>query len=291
MKRYFFPLTVLGFLCALLWAGIANATHPNPSNLSYPQQMWELHQSDRPIPSPLISQTPQQPVTGRKVTYGNVADQPLRGYLSHPSEAKENLPAVIVIHEWWGLNENIIKMTDKLAGEGYNALAVDLYGGKMADTPDKARELVTEALKNPKQLKDNLKQAYLYLEKVENAPKIGTIGWCLGGTWSLNTALLLPEQIDATVIYYGGGITTDPGELKTLDMPILGIFGELDNNPSPETVKQFEATLKDLGKSVDIYIYPDADHAFANPSGNRYNQAAAEDAWEKTTAFLAQYLK
>ncbi|MGK7930725.1 MAG: dienelactone hydrolase family protein [Microcystaceae cyanobacterium] len=288
MKRYFFPLTVLGFLCALLWAGIVHATHPN---LSYPQQMWELHQSDRPIPSPLISQSPRQSVTGRKITYGNLADQPLRGYFSHPREAKDNLPAIIVIHEWWGLNKNITKMTDKLAGEGYKALAVDLYGGKVADTPQQARELVTEALKNPKQLEENLKQAYLFLDKGENAPKIGTIGWCFGGTWSLNTALLLPEQIDATVIYYGGGITTDSEKLKALAMPILGIFGELDKNPPPETVKQFEATLNDLGKLADIHIYPNADHAFANPSGNRYNQVAAEDAWQKTTAFLAKYLK
>ncbi|MGK7947171.1 MAG: dienelactone hydrolase family protein [Microcystaceae cyanobacterium] len=288
MKRYFFPLTVLGFLCALLWTGIANATHPN---LSYPQQMWQLHQSDRPIPSPLVSQAPRQAVTGRKVTYGNIADQPLMGYLSHPSGAEDNLPAVIVIHEWWGLNENITKMTDKLAGEGYTALAVDLYGGKIADNPKQARALVTEALKNPRLLQENLKQAYLYLEKGEKAPKIGTIGWCFGGTWSLNTALLLPQQIDATVIYYGGGITTDAEKLKTLEMPILGIFGELDQNPPPETVKQFETTLNDLGKSADIHIYPDADHAFANPSGNRYNQAAAKDAWQKTTAFLAKYLK
>jgi carboxymethylenebutenolidase len=167
---------------------------------------------------------------------------------------------------------------------------VDLYGGKVADNPTTASQLVTEAQKNTKLLKDNLRQAYQYLEKIQKATKIASIGWCFGGTWSLNTALLFPDQLDAAVIYYGGGIETNPNLLKPLQMPILGIFGALDQNPPVTKVKEFEKALQSLGKPVEIYIYENADHAFANPSGTRYNAEAAEDAWEKTKAFLEKYL-
>jgi carboxymethylenebutenolidase len=213
------------------------------------------------------------------------------GYLARPQGVKNPLPALIIIHEWWGLNDNIKAMTRRLAGEGYTALAVDLYKGNVADNPEKAKELVTSALKNPQELQENLKAAYQYLEQEQKAPKIASIGWCFGGTWSLNTALLFPDQLDATIIYYGGGITTDAAQLKTLQMPILGFFGALDTNPSVETVKEFETVLKSLNKSVEIHVYDEAGHAFANPSGNRYNAIAAEDAWKRTITFLNQSLK
>ena len=125
---------------------------------------------------------------------------------------------------------------------------------------------------------------------MEKVPKIGSIGWCFGGLWSLNTALVFPDTLDATVIYYGGNIETNKEKLAPLQMPILGIFGALDQNPSIELVKKFEASLKSLNKSVEIYIYEGANHAFANPSGKNYNPQAAEDAWQKTTTFLNKYL-
>jgi len=198
---------------------------------------------------------------------------------------------VIVIHEWWGLNENIEAMTRKLAAEGYTALAVDLYEGQVAQTPEQAKTIMLNALQQAPRLEGNLRQAHQYLQKERNAPKVASLGWCFGGTWSLRTALLLPEQLDAAVIYYGGNLETDPAQLKTLSMPILGIFGALDSNPTPETVEIFEQTLKQLGKSAEIYLYPNADHAFANPSGTRYNPEAAEDAWQKTIMFLKKTLK
>lgn len=254
-------------------------------------QLWLSHQKDSPIPSPLLAQNPTASVTEESVTYGSLNNKDLVGYLARPSENQESLPALIVIHEWWGLNDNIKAMTRQLAAEGYTALAVDLYRGQGAETPEKARELVTQASSNPKQLEDNLKAAYQYLQQEQKAPKIASIGWCFGGTWSLNTALLFPDQLDATVIYYGGEITTDPDQLKQLQMPILGIFGELDQNPPVETVKRFEQVLNSLNKSAEIYIYEKAEHAFANPSGTRYNAEAAKDAWTKTTAFLEKHLK
>ena len=182
-------------------------------------------------------------------------------------------------------------MTEKLAAEGYTALAVDLYQGQVADKPEDAKTFIKKASQNQKNFDSNVEQAYDYLKTKTKAGKIGTIGWCFGGTNSLNAALLLPQKIDATVIYYGSGIVTDRDKLKVLEMPILGIFGELDQSIPVAKVEQFEQTLKSLGKSAEIEIYPNADHAFANPSGTRYNATAAEEAWKKTTAFLKQNLQ
>jgi carboxymethylenebutenolidase len=181
-------------------------------------------------------------------------------------------------------------MTRQLAAEGYTALAVDLYEGQVAGEAEKARELVTAALQNPARLQSNLREAYHYLEG-QPSPKIGVIGWCFGGTWVLETALLFPDQLAAAVIYYGGQLETNPERLQSLQVPILGLFGERDRRPSVETVRQFETALQSLGKEVEIHIYPNADHAFANPSGERYNPQAPAAAWQQTKKFLARHLQ
>jgi len=257
----------------------------------YAERLMHSHQGDRPVASPAVAMAPSVPVTTEEVTYATVDGQPIVGYLARPADTTEPLPALIVIHEWWGLNDNIKMMTERLAGEGYTALAVDLHRGEVAEVPEQAQQLTQAVSQNPELAKENLRQAYQYLSTEQQAPTIASIGWCFGGSWSLNTALLYPDQLGATVIYYGGQITTDPEQLSPLKMPILGIFGELDDNPSPETVGEFKAALDSLGKSSEIYIYDGADHAFANPSGTRYNAEAAEDAWERTITFLDRHLK
>lgn len=287
----FLGLTLVTVLSLIIW-GMINLSPAIPTPSTHlATQLFNSHQGDVPIASPLVATEPTQPVETELVTYGRLNFQPIVGYLARPSEMSDSLPGLIVIHEWWGLNDNIQAMTRRLAGEGYIALAVDLYEGKVATEPEKARELITAAQRKSRRLKQNIRQAYQYLEQEQKASKIGSIGWCFGGTWSLNTALLFPKKLDAAVIYYGGGLETNPNQLKELEMPILGIFGELDQNPSPEAVRQFEAALKEAGKSPEIYIYENANHAFANPSGNRYNPEAAEDAWNKTIAFLEKNLK
>ena len=254
------------------------------------QQIADLHQDDSPVPSPGALAETAQAVAAQPVTYGVVNDNPITGYLAQPMDTTAPLPGLIVIQEWWGLNDNIQAMTRRLAAEGYVALAVDFYDGQVAETPDQARSLVQAALEKPNRLEQNVVAAYNYLSKELNAPTIGSIGWCLGGAWSLNTALALPTQLDAAVIYYGG-LVTDRERLEPLQMPIQGHFGALDTRPSPATVREFEAALNDLGKTAQIYIYDGANHAFANPSGARYNPEAAELAWERTIDFLNQYLQ
>ena len=290
IKRQFLRLGVIALFSALILIGITHQV--TAQNVPDPiQQTWDLHQHDRPLSSPQLEIASTNAVKGEWVNYAKIGDKTIKGYLARSPQAKTNAPALLVFHEWWGLNDNIQKMTEKLATEGYTALAVDLYEGQVADKPEDAITLMKKASQNRKNFDSNVEQAHDYLKTKIKAGKIGTIGWCFGGTSSLNTALLLPKKIDATVIYYGSGIESDRDKLKVLEMPILGIFGELDQSIPVAKVKQFEQTLKSLDKSVEIDIYPNADHAFANPSGTRYNAIAAEDAWKKTIAFLKKNLQ
>jgi carboxymethylenebutenolidase len=165
---------------------------------------------------------------------------------------------------------------------------VDLYSGASASTPDEAQKLMSASLGKRDELIENLKQAYAYLS--DRGQKVGTIGWCFGGGWSLATALALPGDIDATVIYYGR-LVTEKAELEKLQMPILGFFGSEDAGIPVESVKAFESALKELGKNASVHVYQGADHAFANPSGQKYQAEAAKDAWQKTLAFFQDHLK
>jgi len=267
---------------------VASASHADEKTTM--EKMAQEHKHDKPAATAAATTPPAQEVTGQEVVYATVAGKPVKGFLARPKNAKGPLPGIIVIQEWWGLNDNIRQMAQRLAGEGYTALAVDLYQGATADTPDKAKELVKAAMGRTPELQENLKQAYNYLETKEKAPKIGVIGWCFGGGWSLQTALLLPEKIDATVMYYGW-LEPDKAKLGTLRMPVLAFFGGKDQSIPVADVREFEKTLKDLGKPAEVRIYDDANHAFANPSGGNYNEAAAKDSWQRTTAFFAKNLK
>ena len=134
------------------------------------ERMAEQHQHDKPTATPAATAAPAQEVTGEEVVYGQVGGKPVRGYLARPKGVKALLPGLIVIHEWWGLNDNVRKMAERLAGEGYTALAVDLYGGQSADTPEKAQALMGAVLKNTPPAEENLKQAYAFLETRQKAP-------------------------------------------------------------------------------------------------------------------------
>ena len=260
------------------------------SSDEYTERMAEQHQDDAPVATEAALMEPAQAVTSQSVEYATVNGQSVTGFLAQPATATDPLPGIITIHEWWGLNDNIQSMTERLAGEGYRVLAVDLYSGQIADQRDQARQLMQSVMQNPASAEENLVQAYNYLVNEQQATAVGSIGWCFGGAWSLNTGLLLPEDLDAMVIYYGR-LQTDPDVLAPLTMPIAGFFGGQDQGIPVSDVEAFEAALTELGKSAEIHIYEDADHAFANPSGNRYNPEAAADAWEKTTAFFARTLQ
>jgi len=252
--------------------------------------MAELHSGDAPVPSPRAEVSVGQ-VAGTDVIYGRQGENDLKGFIAYPEGGEaDELPAILLVHEWWGLNDNIRSVARQFADQGYRALAVDVYQKEAASDPDQARSMMQEALSDTQTMMDNIRQAYAYLTEVADSPRVGVVGWCFGGGVSLETALALPSDIDATVIYYGR-LVTDAERLATLEMPVLGLFGGADQGIPVADVRQFEKTLRDLGKEADIQVYEGAGHGFANPSGRSYDQAAADDAWGKTLTFFATHLR
>ncbi len=226
--------------------------------------------------------------TSKTVSYKS-GDETVQAAVYAP-EGKGPFPAIVVIHEWWGLNDWVKEQASKLADQGYVALAIDLYRGKVATTPELAHEIM-RGVPEDRALRD-LHAAVEFLKSQPNVKKdrIASIGWCMGGGYSLDVALQEPT-LKAAVINYGH-LATDPESLKKINAAILGSFGGKDQGIPPEDVKKFEQTLKQAGKKVDIKIYPDAGHAFENPnnkSGYRADDAA--DAWQRTVNFLASTLK
>jgi carboxymethylenebutenolidase len=220
------------------------------------------------------------------------------GYLVYPELANNTqqqqllLPAVIMIHEWWGLNEHIKNQADILAKEGYVVLAVDLYRGEVAADSNRAMELASSVRNNPDSAIDNLQSAVNYVKSLEmvNGTRIASLGWCFGGDWSLQLALNSTENpLAATVLYYGR-VVVDTASLSSIGWPILGIFGDQDQAIPVESVKQFASALNASGITNEIYLYEGVGHAFANPSGDNYAPKETADAWQKTMAFLRQYL-
>lgn len=210
---------------------------------------------------------------------------PMRGYLSLPAGADAPLPGVIVIHEWWGLNDHIRHWTDRLAAEGWAALAVDLYGGTVATNPEAAMAAMRAV--DPERARATLLAARRWLTETwggGDAPS-AVIGWCFGGAWSLRLAIADPG-LDGAIVYYGRANYTQE-ELRGIRASVLGIFGMEDQNPDPDWVKQLMVDLQKAGVPEHILLYP-AGHAFANPSGPRYASEPAENAWEQVQRFLAR---
>ncbi len=207
-------------------------------------------------------------------------------------QQQQKLPAVVMIHEWWGLNDNIKDMANELASEGYVVLAADLYNGEVAADPNRARELVSTVRENPEQAISNLQSAVQYLASLPNvnSSRIASLGWCFGGGQSLQLALNSEQNpLAATVIYYGN-LVNDTNELSKINWPVLGIFGDQDQSIPVESVNAFKQALNETGITNEIYIYPGVGHAFANPSEDNYAPAETVDAWEKTLAFLKKYV-
>ena len=272
-------------------AGCAGGRRPmSAADSAHVDAMSHEHAGQAPVAN-ASEAPPRQEVVADSVIYGNAGGRALRGYMARPasSAADAALPSVIMIHEWWGLNDNVRMMARRLAGEGYRVLAVDLYNGQVGTTPQEARGYMMQVMQNRPAAVQNLGAATDFLRTANHATKVGVVGWCFGGGWSLQTGLSFPEKIDAVAIYYGQPVT-DRAELAKLRAPVAGFFGLKDQGIPPDSVRAMEQQLKALGKTVDIRFY-DANHAFANPSGQAYDAAAANDAWTRTLAFFNRNLK
>jgi carboxymethylenebutenolidase len=272
---------------ALLVVAAASATAVRADD--HADKMHHEHKHDTGEPSPAATIEPSRPVTTESVVYATLDGKPVHGYLARPTGATGALPGIVVIQEWWGLNDNIQAMTRRFAGEGYVALAVDLYEGKVATTPEEAGKTMTAALGDGARLVEHLRQARRYLAETAKSPKIGSVGWCFGGAMSLQAAIHLGADLDAAVVYYGRTVT-DPAELAKIQAPLLGLFGGADGGIPVDGVRAMEAELARLGKTATIVVYDGADHAFANPTRSSYDETAATDAWRRTAAFFTEHL-
>jgi carboxymethylenebutenolidase len=211
------------------------------------------------------------------------------GFVAGPA-APGHHPAVIVVHAWWGLNDWVREQTAKLAEQGFVALAVDLYGGRVATDSLQALDLRTE-LKDDVALRDMMgAYEYLFTRKDVDRDHIGVLGWDMGAGYALRLAMIQP-RLGACVVNYGA-LPTDPNDIQQIVAPVLGNFGALDKGVLPTDVRLFEKTMTNLSRRIDIKIYDDAGHGFANPDSKAtYDPRAAADAWARSVAFLSKYLK
>ena len=224
----------------------------------------------------------------RNVSYKS-GDETVNAVMYAPP-GKGPFPALVVIHEWWGLNDWVKEQASKLADQGYVTLAIDLYRGKVATTPDEAHEIM-RGVPEDRANRDLLAaSSYLRAQKNVDPKRVGSIGWCMGGGYSLNLALNDPK-LKAAVINYGH-LAADEATLKKINAAILGIFGGQDRGIPPADVNKFETQLKALGKTAEIHVFPDAGHGFENPVNKQaYRAEDAGQAWKLTVDFLAKNLK
>lgn len=291
MKKLF---AIFSF-CALLFAGCAQPSNQQVLNQQPSDQPTSTQELDRrlengnPLPPGAAEKKEMNDniVTREAVSY-MIDNIKVKGYLAMPKDAK-NLPAVILIHEWWGLNDNMKDMANKFAEQGYVALAVDLYDGQVATVAEDAQKLAGSVRENMDPAFKNLGAAVEYLKGLPEVDKdrIASVGWCFGGGWAYQMAKN-DMGVKATVMYYGQFSEED--DLSHMKSTIIGHFGEEDTGIKVDTVKEFQATLKTLSGNHEVYIYPNAGHGFANPDNPNYNQEAADTAWERTMAFLGKYL-
>ncbi|MGE5276927.1 MAG: dienelactone hydrolase family protein [Acidobacteriota bacterium] len=225
---------------------------------------------------------------GKMVSYPS-GSETVSGYLAVP-EGSGKKPAIVVIQEWWGVNDFVKQKVDHFAAEGYVALAPDLYRGKVATDADQAHQLM-RGLPEDQALRD-MKAAVASLRARPDVDpaRIASIGWCMGGGYSLALAFAEPTLAGA-VVYYGR-LVTDQTVIAGLKVPLLGNFGGRDQGISPDSVRAFADRARASGKSVDFKIYPDAGHAFASSRDPKVFRAEdAKDADARAEAFLAKVLK
>ena len=192
---------------------------------------------------------------------------------------------ILLIHEWWGLNDQIRTMAVEFARLGFVALAADLYGGRSATSPDEARSLM-QAVDGAVATRTLVAWVDWLRNHDASSGQVATIGWCFGGGWSLNASIATP--VDATIVYYGN-VRKSADEVASLHGPVLGHFATEDQWINEEMVSGFEASMQAAGKTVTSHWY-EAQHGFANPTTARHDEEDAAAAWERTLAFLDRVL-
>ncbi len=270
-----FPVFVLVMLVSnLTFSQSSCCLKPNSSTafaaLGIDKDFISTHLSPLPIDF--------QPAVGKMINIKPANGKEVRAFevKSGPSIGK----VILMFHEWWGLNEYIQREAEKLHLEtGYTVLAIDLYEGKSTISPEEAGKMMQSV--------DQTRARAVIQTGIDYAGKLGkiqTVGWCMGGGWSLQAAIMAGSNLKGCVMYYGMP-ETDSEKLQKLNGPVLGLFAKKDAWITPDIVSKFESQLKALGKAVTIEMY-DADHAFANPSNPKFNKEASAKAHKTVVDFL-----
>ena len=231
---------------------------------------------------PDVKQSSQEPLVGSVIQYKTSDGLVANGYFI-PSK-KKSKKWLIVVQEWWGLNEHIKHEADKYSKDlqDMNVLAVDMFDGKVAATIDSASKLMRAA--NMDRMTSIIRGA---ITLAGDKSSIYTVGWCFGGMWSLQTAILAGSNAKGTVMFYGRP-ESNMEKLKSIQCDVIGFFGNLDRSPAPAMVSEFENNMKTAGKNLVTHKY-EAGHGFANPSNPSFRADAAADAYAKAIAFLKSH--
>ena len=267
----------------MAWATVAGCTSEEPPDAEVaeaPAASTEQAPATADVGAP-----PSRSVVAEALPYGEVDDRLVYGYFAIPADMIDPLPAVVLVHDWWGLNEQTRVMSERLASEGYIVLGVDLFGGQTASSLSEARSLEIAVVENPALAIENMRQAFDFILNTAGAPSVAALGLGFGGSWSLNAALEFGDEVSASVSFYGQ-VHDDPEKLAQINGPDLGLFAENDRAVPVETVGRFEAALEALEKDYEIIVYPGVRRGFADPLSDGFDSDVAEDAWDRTVEFL-----
>lgn len=251
----------------------ATATQPPPT-----EEAAEAAPTEEPAELTIITET---------VEYEDTDGETLMGYLARPADDEAH-PAIIVIQEWWGLDEHIEDITRRFADEGYVALAPDLYKGAIATEPDEAMKLVMELDMEEAVREIQRAMAFLREQEYVSNPQIAAIGYCMGGGLALQTALA-EEQMATAVPYYGRPL--DPEQAQNAKAPVLGFYGAEDQGIPVDEVEAMFAAFDEAGIESELHVYDGAGHAFFNDTRESYNEQAATDAWQRTLDWFGEKLQ
>lgn len=225
------------------------------------------------------------------VTYTNADGVELHGYLAQPPNADGDNPAIIMFHEWWGLNQDITNLADALAEQGYVVLAPDAYRGKTTKWIPRAVWLVSTT--DEGEIAADMDASFTYLANLDNvdAKRMGSVGFCFGGRQSINLAARRGEALSAVVSLYGTAYTEkEQLEILPTNVPILGIFGEDDASIPVDDVRAMDILMDEVGLNHEISIYPGVGHAFVTDE-NYDEPGAAGQAWDQLLEFFATELR
>ncbi|MEM7501977.1 MAG: dienelactone hydrolase family protein [Pseudomonadota bacterium] len=241
--------------------------------------------AEQPSSGPADVSADRRDVVSESLAYAEVDERLVYGHFVIPVDMIEPLPAVIMIHDWWGLNEQMRALCDELAAQGYIVLGVDLFAGGTAASAADARQLEIAVVENPDLAAENLRQAFDFVSNIAAAPSVAAVGYGFGGSWSLNAAVDLQDRLAAAALYYGQ-VSSDRGFLAAIDAPVLGFFAGNDRAVPADTVAAFRDALAALEKDHEVIMFDGVRRGFADPQSANYDAGLAQDAWGQLLTFL-----